>query len=118
MPAQKHIHTYHRVDIGQPKIEKTPNGRKTITRNEVWVMACKLCSHYTRMRGKWSCPLLIGKFGKCNKCGDTFELDRRALRMTAPICFNCVKTRKKAELENASEFFDTLLQKVGLDDIG
>lgn len=116
MPVMKHTHIYHRVDIGQPQVVKTPEGRKTITTKEVWVMKCKECSHYTRMRGKWSCPLLTGQLGKCNKCGDTFVLDRRALRMTEPVCVNCVKSKKKIEVQNANKFFDDLLEKVN--DIG
>src|SRR5688572_1165797 len=117
MPSQKHLHTYHRIDIGQPDIVKDGNGRKTITRKEVWVMQCKQCTHYTRMRGKWSCPLLIGKLAKCNRCEQTFVLDRRALRMAEPCCVDCVKSKVKVKVQEATNFFDELLEKVGIDDI-
>jgi formylmethanofuran dehydrogenase subunit E len=117
MPSKNHLHTYHRVDIGQPQVVKTENGRKTITTKEVWVMQCKECTHYTRMRGKWACPLLIGKVSICNKCGDKFVLDRRALRLTEPTCSNCTKSKKKEEVQDATKFFDNLLEGIGLDDI-
>jgi hypothetical protein len=117
MPSQKHLHTYHRVDIGQPDIVKTETGRRTIIKKEVWVMKCKQCTSYTRMRGKWSCPMLIGQLSKCNRCDSTFILDRRALRMAEPCCVDCVKSKKKEEVKDANKFFDNLLEQVGIDDV-
>jgi hypothetical protein len=115
----KHLHKYRRVDIGQPQVT-VENGQKRIgPKKEVWVMKCGEinCTHYTRMRSKVSCPLLLGQLGKCNKCNEPFVLDRRALRMAKPTCKDCVKTKREVEINDANKFFDDLLGKVGINDI-
>ena len=113
--SKNHIHKYRRIDIGQPQIVKDVEGNKSVgPKKEVWVMKCHdgNCTSYTRMRSKVSCPLLIGQFAKCNKCNETFVLDRRALRMAQPICADCVKPKKGKELQDADKFFETLLGSV------
>jgi RNA polymerase-binding transcription factor DksA len=67
------------------------------------------------MRTKLSCPVLKGKISICNKCGDRFELNRRALRQAMPICNTCVVSPKKAKINSAMSFLDNLAKKEGID---
>lgn len=94
--GKNHTHKYKRVDIGKD----SPH----------WVMKCieDNCSHYVHMKSKLSCPMLRGNIAKCNRCGERFELNRRALRMEFPCCENCVKRKNKTELEKAADFFKDL----------
>jgi hypothetical protein len=91
-----HVHRYSRVDIGRDK--------------EYWVMKCTLpkCNHYTAMASKLRAPLLVGRTAICNKCMEEFTLNRRALRMAAPICDRCVGTRVNIEIKKANDFFEEL----------
>lgn len=96
-----HIHRYTRINLGK-------DGK------EYWVMRCNLpgCNHYTPGKSKLSFPLLRGKHAICNKCGETFELNKRALRFANPICDDCVVHKNEKELKAADEFFDSLLKDV------
>lgn len=114
----KHIHKYRRVNIGQPQIVVDSEGNKKVgPSKEVWVMKCfeLNCTHYTRMRSKLSCPLLLGTIAICNKCEEKFILDKRALRMAMPTCSKCVRPKKAEEIKDASEFFESLLEGIGND---
>ena len=62
------------------------------------------CQHYTPMDSKWSCSRLQGKLSLCNKCGDQFVLDRRALLLAKPICSECVVSAKKTKVKQAVKF--------------
>jgi hypothetical protein len=101
----QHVHKYRRVDIGREK--------------PYFVMQCGLdgCQHYVPMRTKLSCPVLKGKISICNKCGDRFQLDRRALRQAQPTCISCVVSPKKAKIASAMDFLNDLAKKEGLGDI-
>jgi len=101
----QHIHKYRRVDIGR----EIP----------YYVMQCSMegCSHYIPMKTKLSCPILKGKISICNKCGDRFELDRRALRQALPTCITCVVSPKKAKITSAMQFLESLSKKEGLGDL-
>lgn len=104
--TKDHIHTYRRVDIGK----KEPS----------YIMQCSdaECKYFVSMASKLSCPRLRGKLALCNKCGESFELNRRALRMAEPVCNNCVK-RKTSEihkLADADAFFDRLEKNMGVKD--
>jgi hypothetical protein len=98
MSSKEHVHKYRRVDIA------TKEGK------EYWVMQCSLdgCTHYTPMKTKLSAPRLKGSKSICNRCGDTFVLDRRAIRMAEPCCFACVERKNPTELERAAQFFHKL----------
>ena len=77
-------------------------------------MKCNLpnCNSYTPGKSKLSFPQLKGKHAICNKCGEVFELNKRALRFARPICDDCVIRKDSKELEAADEFFDSLLKDV------
>jgi len=92
-----HIHRYRRVNIGKDKT--------------YYVMQCRKpnCTHYTPMQSKGSCPTLIDKQAECNRCGNPFVLDRRALRLAEPICFGCVNRKN---LKDADEFFKELEESI------
>ena len=98
----KHIHTYRRINIG--------HGGK-----EYWVMKCadEKCTHYTPMATKLSVPLLLDKMSLCNRCGDPFILDKRALRMAKPCCDKCVNVKKTPELKQAEDFWESLEKEAG-----
>jgi hypothetical protein len=98
----QHIHKYRRIDIGRDK--------------PYFVMQCGLdgCKHYTPMKTKLSCPSLKGKISICNKCGDRFQLDRRALRQAMPTCFSCIESPKKQKLNSAMSFLADISKKEGL----
>lgn len=102
--TKDHIHTYRRVDIGKKESH--------------YVMQCSDsgCNHYVAMASKLSCPSLRGKLSLCNKCGESFELNRRALRMAEPVCNSCVKTKTdvKHKLADANAFFDRLEKSMGV----
>ena len=95
-----HVHKFRRRNIGR--------------KAEYWVMQCALpgCTHYVPMRSKISAPVLLGKLSVCNKCGDRFELSRRALRAANPICNSCVQ-HKNEKLDEATKFFRTLEKTLG-----
>lgn len=97
-----HIHRYSRHNLAK---KGNP---------EYWVMKCNLpgCNHYTPGFSKLSFPLLRGQHALCNRCGDTFELNKRALRFAKPICDDCVDRKDKKELKAANEFFENLLKEV------
>lgn len=100
MASLNHIHKYRRVNISKTE------GK------DVWVMKCfrDNCTHYTQMHSKVSCPLLRDVKAICNKCGNSFVLDRRALQMAKPTCFACVNHKSVApnEIEKAAKFFEEL----------
>lgn len=90
-----HIHRYRRINIGR-------DGK------EYWVMQCALpkCTHYQPMVTKLSCPSLVDKECICNRCGNPFILDRRAIRMEKPCCIGCAKRKKK--IADVDDFFKEL----------
>lgn len=95
MTRKQHLHKYRRVDIGRD--------------TEYWVLQCQLphCSHYFPMKTKMACPSLEGKIAICNRCGDAFTLDRRALRQAKPSCEACIRN-KSNEAKIAARFFANL----------
>ena len=97
--AAKHTHQYIRRNNGVKK--------------EVWVMACALpeCSHYVYMSSKLSAPILIGKLSLCNDCKEEYLLDRRAIRMSKPICAQCAKGNTK-EIKKTEDFFANLEKEI------
>lgn len=103
MAAKRHVHRYHRVDIGRDK--------------PVWVMKCIKdgCTSYTFMRTKLSAPILRGQIAECNRCFEPFILDKRAIRMAEPCCKDCIKTTKKTieKVKSAETFFEDLLKDIG-----
>lgn len=94
----KHTHKYK-------KINKARRGNPPY-----YVMQCILpgCNSYTPMDTKLSGPSLIGKIALCNKCDKPFELTRRAIRQTNPVCDDCVESRENIEVKKAEEFFQKL----------
>lgn len=88
---KQHIHKYRRIDIGKRK-------------EPFWVMQCSdpACEYWVPMAAKFRAPRLVGKASKCNRCGDVFLLNRRALKMALPCCEECVKSRSD---EKINEFF-------------
>lgn len=114
--ANKHIHKFRRVNIGQVKVIIDPEkNRKVTKRNEVWVMRCVKpgCPHYTRMATKLSCPMLLDQLAECNRCGESFILNKRALRMHEPTCEDCVDRKPNAAVQNADKFFEDLSKSLG-----
>jgi len=77
-------------------------------------MRCNLpgCNSYTPGNSKLSFPMLKGQIAICNKCGEKFELNKRALRFANPICDDCVVHKEDAKMKSADEFFDSLLKEV------
>ena len=94
----KHIHRYQKANIG--------------IRKDYWVMKCIKpgCNHYTGMSTKNSAPILRGKQAECNRCGEVFLLNKRAIQMANPCCEDCVKHKKN--LDKADEFFKLLEESV------
>ena len=96
----QHIHRYQRVNIGKDD-------------KKHYVMRCKRqnCHHYTQMHSKLSCPLLLEKVAECNRCGNPFLLDKRALRMANPCCEDCIVKRRIVNVQAADSFFESLMEE-------
>lgn len=69
--AKRHIHKYHRVDLGYAN-----------------VYACALpdCPHYMPKHME---NTLEGKYSFCWGCDEKFILDKPALELMKPLCVNC-----------------------------
>ena len=93
----KHLHKFRRVNIGK-------DGK------QYFVMRCTKpeCRYYVAMNTKLSAPLLKDTLAECNRCGDRFILDKRALRMTEPCCEDCVKKKVDPKVKEAENFFQDL----------
>ena len=85
----KHIHKYVRVKLSS-------NSLKIFFK-------CALpgCVH------KVEKPFAVGRFSVCNRCGETFILDARALDLSKPHCDRCTNSAKK-------ELINNLVEKMGL----
>lgn len=83
----KHFHRYEKTILGK---------------NNYVVFRCNLpnCNHYIAEK------LAIGKQSICNRCGDTFILDKRAMKFVKPYCVNCVKGKKTPSHDKLLEFIE------------
>ena len=96
-----HHHKYRRVNIarkGNPPY---------------FVMQCQTCPSYSPMKTKLSAPTLVGKIAICNKCENKFELSRRALRMSKPVCDDCVGVANKVVVSDPFEELEKILREDG-----
>jgi len=107
MATQKHIHKYRRVDIGKAGRYKYLKANIEREGKSYFVMKCIKpgCSNYTPMVSKVSAPLLRDTLAECNRCGERFLLNKRALRMAEPCCDNCVKRKVNVKVTEAEKFF-------------
>lgn len=67
---EKHIHRYHKVKI------------------ELWACSFASCNHHMPRHME---SLLPGKLSRCNKCNDTFILNKRNMKNNKPLCNKCSK---------------------------
>jgi formylmethanofuran dehydrogenase subunit E len=86
--TEKHTHRYEKVIMGK--------------KNTVF-FRCNFpsCTHYLQAK------LAEGKLSICNRCGNEFILDRRAMKFVKPYCVNCTAIKKK------SPEHDTILEFLG-----
>lgn len=99
----RHIHRYTRIDLSRDK-----------NKPRVWVMRCNLprCNSYTFMKTKMSCPALKGKEALCNRCGEEFLLNKRALQMANPCCDGCVLKKDDNKKSALDKLFDNITREV------
>lgn len=69
--AKKHIHKYHKVNIGYTK---------------VWACALPNCSHHMPHNME---DLVIGKSSFCWECNNPIVLDEINMQVDKPICRVC-----------------------------
>ena len=80
--AKRHIHKYHRVNLGISQ--------------KVWACALSDCNHYMPQVMNDMVP---GKQSLCWKCGEMMKLDFDNMKMDEPICFNCLHPELIEETE-------------------
>lgn len=71
--AKRHIHKYHRVNLGVSQ--------------KVWACAHSDCYHYVPQVMNDMVP---GKQSLCWQCGESMKLDPENMKLDEPICFNCM----------------------------
>ncbi len=85
-----HIHLYKRVDlVPKWKQKSDPDKHKPYM---VYICTKPLCTHRLPL------ALAFGKAAECNKCGETFVMDRYTLTLARPKCSKCVN-RKALPIE-------------------
>lgn len=90
-----HTHRYERVVMGK---------------NNYVAFKCNLptCPHYV------SEALVAGKLSICNRCGGTFILDNRAMKLVKPHCIDCVEVKIKAEKKEEFNALADFLEEKGI----
>lgn len=95
----KHIHLYKRINL-TPKWHKIKNPEK----EPFLVLRCQkpTCNHYVRV------DLALGKLAECSRCNDPFILDKITVNHASPHCTDCIKSKKKPQIDAITDMLDRL----------
>jgi len=85
MAKEKHVHQY-----------------KKIKKSEIFRCIKPGCRHYLRKE------FAIGAISICPRCGGTFQLNNRNMKLEMPHCADCTQRRNQSELEQIKEFMEKI----------
>lgn len=93
--AKRHVHKYHRVDLGYSK---------------VWACALPDCNHYMPKHME---ATVEGKYSYCWSCGEKFLMSAETMQRDKPICLTCLHGLVEVQPDvPMSEALKELLEKL------